>query len=267
MVLPMQLRWSVPLGLGALLCLVVAGCRQTTDAEDLDGHVFLLVSADGFTPATGTTVRLSFDGRHFGLHAGCNHVDGAFSIDGDELVIGSFAMTEIGCPPPLQDQDQFLLEFLMSRPKLRLDDDQLTLLSERARLIFLDREVADPDRELAGTLWTIDTFINGDAASNIPLPSSPTILFDAAGVVSVDTTCHSGTGGFEVAGDSIVLSGMVYTEEQCPAGQTTADGFIRELMRDGEVSFEIEGPRLTLMRGGNGLGALDASSDQAVREP
>ena len=57
---------------------------------------------------------------------------------------------------------------LGDRPKVALDGNALTLTTEAAKLVLLDRKIAAPDRPLVGTIWTGTTMVEGEAATNSP---------------------------------------------------------------------------------------------------
>ena len=81
--------------------------------------------------------------------------------------------------------------------RIDLAGDHLTLSTADATLVFLDREVADPDRPLAGVTWSIDTMIDdGSASSMVAGVATPTMEFGADGSFRVFTTCTTGEGSY-----------------------------------------------------------------------
>jgi heat shock protein HslJ len=218
--------------------------------------MFVLESSQGFEPVAGTTVRLSFHDGSLSMHAGCNTHSGDYAVQDGVLLFENVATTEIGCDPALHTQDMLLADFLTSKPRLHLDGDRLTLSSSKMTLVFLDRETADPDRPLVGTVWEVDTFIEGDGASNLPLATEPTMVFGDDGVLQVDTTCNMGSGHYTVDGNRMLLSDMSYTDASCSGASAVAESRMQAVLRDGTLSFEIEARRLTLDRGSTGLAAL-----------
>lgn len=222
----------------------------------LDGRTFLLESAQGFSPVEGTAIRLSFAESQISFYAGCNSFSGSYSSCGDALCVQELGSTEIGCAAPLQAQDQWLAEFMTSRPSSSLDGDRLTLSAADATITFLDRELADPDRPLSGRVWTIDTLINGDAASSVTLQVSPTVSFDEIGAVQIFTGCNRGSGSYTHRAEQLQLSGMVYSQQACAgSGSAAAEAHIQRVLSDGALSAQIEAARLTLTRGDVGLSA------------
>jgi heat shock protein HslJ len=243
---------------------IAVACDATADpggdGDALDGREFLLDSADGFTPVQDTTVRIHFDEEDghpsFGFYAGCNHHSGPYEVRGGRLVLMGLGSTQIGCEQALATQDTILSDFFLASPELQLEDDRLTFVGETATLVFADREVADPDRPLVGRLWTVDTFITADAASNFALAESPTVRFEQDGAVEIFSGCNTAGGSFTQSDGELTLSGIAYTERGCPEpGAMQAEASVQAVLSDGTVSFEIEAARLTLMRGDRGLSA------------
>jgi len=231
------------------------------DHESLDGRTFLLESSEGFTPVSDTTLRVHFSGEDgqptFGFHAGCNHHSGPYQVRDGRLVLEGLGSTAIGCEQPLSDQDSFLASFFTAGPALQLDGDRLTFTGDSATLVFLDREMADPDRPLTGRLWTIDTFISGDGASSLALDPPPTVRFEQDGTtIDVFSGCNSASGTFTQTSGELTLRGLGYTERGCPEPNAMmAEAHVQAVLTDGIVRLEIEASRLTLMRGERGLAA------------
>jgi heat shock protein HslJ len=229
-----------------------AGMAGTTgsgnDGPDLNNRSFILDSSEGFTPVTDTTVRVFFQDRDFGFSAGCNSHSGAYTLEGRELVVESFGSTNIGCQPALQEQDEWLADFFSSSPRFTLSGNQLTFQGTDATLIFLDSEVADPDRMLTSGTWVVDSLIQGGVAQ-AGFPANPTVRFDTQGNVQVFTGCNSGSGDYELMGTELTLTGMIYTEEVCNEVQSIpVEEHIEQVLQDGIVTFQIEARRLTVMR-------------------
>ncbi len=222
----------------------------------LAGLEFLLESSEGYTPVQGTTIRLWFEATEFGFGAGCNSHSGSYSSCGGRLCSPGLGSTEIGCAAPLQAQDEWLAAFLTASPILTHAAPRLTLGGAEATLEFLDRELANPDRPLSGRTWTIDTFIDGGAASSFPLQASPTVEFRDDRSLQVSTTCNVGEGTYTLGEGVLVLSNVAYSEEVCdPSGSVAARDRIMQVLTVGTVSYEIEAARLTILRGPLGLSA------------
>jgi heat shock protein HslJ len=226
----------------------------------LAGLDFLLQSVDGHTLVPDTTVRLSFFGAsELSFNAGCNSYSGTYSLCDGKLCISELGGTEIGCGPGLHEQDEWVAELLQSSPVLTRAGAALTLADADATLEFLDSEVADPDRQLTGRVWGIDTFIQNGAASSLPTAAQPTLQFGADGSLRVYDSCNTGTGSYTRAGSTLTISGLGerlgYTAIYCPAGSDSVQVQTQRVMAAGEVVIEIDAARLTILRGEVGLSA------------
>ena len=164
--------------------------------------------------------------------------------------------TEIGCEPDLDVQENWYFEFLQSSPALARDGDTLTLTGDVTEIGYLDREVAMPDRDLVGPLWTVNTIIDGDTAGNANWSEPATLQFTQDGEVEVTTGCNMGAGGYAVDGDEITFDEVAVTEKGCAdeTHQMLEVGVLLVIHHDGPVTFEIDADRLRLEIRGAGLG-------------
>ncbi len=242
---------------------MTAGCDKNTGGggDDLAGHVFLAQSAtdDGEDHAfvDGTTPSLRFrEGGKIGASAGCNSLDGSYALEDGRLVVTNAGWTEIGCEPELAAQENWYFDFLQSEPALERSGDAFTLSGDVTVIEYLDKEIATPDRELVGPVWTVDTLVDGDTASSADWSEPATLRFTGDGEVEVTTGCNTGTGGYAVAGEEITFDGVAVTEEACadPLQQELEDGVLMVLHHDGPVTLEIDANRMWLEAAGAGLG-------------
>src|SRR5690606_27062509 len=126
----------------------------------------------------------------------------------------------------------------------------VTFTGDDATLVFLDRELADPDRALVGQTWTITTFIQGDIASGGAYDPPPTVEFFDDGTFEFFTTCNDGEGEYEESGDELTLSNVEVTEAGCPSEfEQDAEEHILDVLGGGTVTWEIDAARLTIMNG------------------
>ncbi len=263
-----HLRTAIPV-------LFVIGCLPHADKDtgaesgsvlsglsaSLAGMDFLLESTEGFDPVEGTTGRLGFDedaggGLSFSLSAGCNHLGGSFTLEDDHMRVSEMGMTEMGCDMALMDQDSWFATFFSGGPHLSMTDDVLTVTGADAALIFVDREVAEPDRSLTGQIWTIDSFIDGDAVSALNLTTDPTISFSDAGEMTIASGCNDGWGSYSVDGNTLTFTGVSFTEMEC-SDESTADAerHVAGVVMDGSATYTIDAARLTIERGTTGISA------------
>lgn len=137
----MRTRNVAPIALALTLAFAAAGCggsskpaspspSSTTVAQGaLAGHTYVSTSVTGHTMPAGTKVTLTFgaDGT-LGADAGCNHLGGAFHLDGDHLVVEQMSQTAMGCiPAARQDQDAWIAGVLGGRPTVVVQGTTLRL--------------------------------------------------------------------------------------------------------------------------------------------
>ncbi|MGE3588776.1 MAG: META domain-containing protein [Ilumatobacteraceae bacterium] len=231
--------------------------EPTTSAPSpqLDGRSFLSTGSSGFEIVAGTVIRLGFDDGNVSASAGCNQMGGAYTITDGRLHVESVSMTEMACEQPLMDQDSRLIEMLTSDPALTLGGDELTLTSDTASITFLDREVADPDRPLESTRWVVDTIIDGDAASSIPMGAVASITI-TDGRAGVEAGCNTGSATVEIGDGTITFGPLMLTRMACDEAKMSLERAVVATIDGQVVSFDIEAARLTITAGQRGLGLV-----------
>lgn len=246
-------------GLLVVALMVVACTIQSPSA--LEGRTFLstAVTVDGepFDLVEGTRIQLMFrPGGEIGASAGCNSIGGTYRVEGTTLVFEGGGMTEMGCDPERHAQDEWLSQLLGSRPTMTLSGNELTLTSGTTVVELLDREVAQPDLDLVGPLWTVDSIITGDAVASAPGGAIATLRFNADGTVEVSSGCNSGGGLYEVNAGTITFSDLVTTEMACTDARGELESAVMAVLSSGPLSAQVDANRLTLMAGPNGLGLI-----------
>jgi heat shock protein HslJ len=243
---------------GAVLValLVLAGCARggpSAPAGGPWGRTFLSASASRQLVA-GTRIELRFGDGKLSVQAGCNHMSGDARIDRDRLRVDEMEMTEMGCDPPRHDQDSWVSTFLQAGPTVQLSGPDLVLDGGGIRIAFVDREVADPDRPLAGPVWTVDTLVTGQSAGSVPVGVRAFLTLAADGTVSGSTGCNQLSGRYSVQGDAVTFTDVGSTLMACAGDPGMVEGRVLAVLR-GTVHFKIQASRLTLTAAdGNGLG-------------
>lgn len=218
--------------------------------EDLEGRTFLVTAADGHALVEGSEVSLRFEGGGIAVSAGCNQMSGAFALEDGRLVVGPMMATEMACDAPLMDQDTWMSGFL-SDAAIALEGDTLTLARDGVTLTATDREVADPDRPLEGTVWALDGLVAGQAVSSMPLGVTGSLAF-GDGTVDVRTGCNTGSGTASIADGTITFGAIATTKMACEAAAMEVERLVLRVLR-GDVSYRIEANSLELSGAGGGL--------------
>lgn len=193
----------------------------------------------------GTRVSLAFtdDGR-LRAQAGCNTMSAPVTLAGNRLELGEFATTTMGCDAPRHDQDQWLADFLATKPTLAIDGANLTISSGSTEVTMLDRTVANPALPLEGTHWTVDTVVHGQAASSTPPGATATLDFKGD-TVAVDTGCNTGSGSYQELGDKIRFGPIATTKKACEPEIMSLEQAVTTVL-DGTVTYAIDADQLTL---------------------
>lgn len=164
--------------------LVVTACRgsevvigdlaspsdNSSDSAALDGQRFWSTSVrengEEKPLVDGTRIYLQITGDMLAASGGCNTISGPYRLnDNQQLTFpdGLFA-TEIGCDPQLHAQDDFVEAMLNAQPLATRSGDVLVLTTDTVTIEFIDQSVADPDRSITNTRWTVGGFIDGEFA-------------------------------------------------------------------------------------------------------
>jgi heat shock protein HslJ len=200
----------------------------------------------------GTRISLSFRDGNLSANAGCNHIGGAYRVEGGRLIVDALAMTEMGCDQPRHAQDDEVARWLSSRPQVRLSGAELVLDGGGAVIRLLDREVAQPDRSLTGTRWVLTTIMQGDAAMSVPGDVVATLELTDEGNFSM-RACNQGGGGYEVDETTITFGEMMLTRMACQGAAGEVEAAMLEVLEAGQVAYAIDADNLTLTAGGAGL--------------
>lgn len=221
----------------------------SVDEDLLWDHTFLLAEADTQdTPLAGTGVSLDFTGDHRVVaRASCNTMSGEAAVEGDRLVVGNgLATTEMGCDQDRHAQDEWLDGFLTGSPAIALTGERLTLTAgDGTALELTERSVADPDRPLEGTVWTVDSLVDGETASSTPAGATPATVEFADGRVTVFTGCNGGSGTYRLDGDTITVEPLMLTRKACESGIMTVESAMVAVLT-GPVTYDVTSATLAL---------------------
>jgi heat shock protein HslJ len=231
------------------LVVILSGCARVNPGADggsLEKRTFLSTSLKPQSLLPGTRIWLSFPEKgKIAAQAGCNHLFGDLTIDGDKLVVAQMGSTDMACEQARMDQDDWLTRFLTGKPTWKLDGNELTLSGGGTELKLLDRTVADPDRKLVGPKWTVTSLLDGEGASSMPSGVVAVLTFSEDGKVSGNTGCNILNGQARVAGDKVTFSAIGTTKRMCNDVAGPVETHILAVLQ-GEVIWRIEGDKLVL---------------------
>jgi heat shock protein HslJ len=188
---------------------------------------------------------------------------GDVTFAGAAMTVGPMISTMMACEQPLMDQDSAVQAFLTAGTTVSVDGDTLTLTGTfdgaDASITLLDREVADPDRPLAGTAWTVTGVISSDAISS-GWGSAVATLTIVDGTAQVNAGCNTGfaTVTIDEAAGTISFGPLALTKKLCDDDAMRLEQSVATVLT-GTATYSIEAGSLTLTNGTNGLQLTDST--------
>lgn len=237
----------------ALVTVAGAACSfgsGASPAPSLTGKTYLSTDVQGVALVPGSRVQLTFTSDGVNANGGCNSIGGPYAIAGDRFKVTQMASTAMGCEPPLMEQDMWIVK-LLEDARIALADDTLTLDNGQVRLTLLDREVASPDKPLAGTQWVLDSILDGDTVSSVPAGVTASMRI-VDGQLELNAGCNIGGGPVAVTPDTLEFGPMMLTKRACEPGPSSVEAAVTTTLT-GTVSYTIESDLLTIDAGGPGL--------------
>jgi heat shock protein HslJ len=233
----------------------MAACSSAE--PNLNGREFVAVemSEGGVSRAlaAGTRISLRFTGERLDASGGCNGLGGTYRIELGRLLYERGGQTLVGCDPPVEAQDAWLLDFLDSDPTMVLAGNELVLTSDAITMRLLDREVAEPDLHIVGPTWTVESIIEPNGASRVVETATATLLFKDDGTFDINAGCNRGSGRWEQVGGGIEVSAVGLTKMACGGAAGELEAAVLQVVGTGTLQASIDADLLTLSSGGRGL--------------
>jgi heat shock protein HslJ len=244
----MRTGWPLLLGL-------LVSCSAADDERDLinlTDRTFVSESLVGRELVPGTEIRLRFDPTGCHATAGCNSMSGVCRFDHDVLVVAALSTTETACTTsPLQEQNNWLAAFLLSRPTTNVAEPRIALTKDLTTLTMLDREIASPDRPLVGTQWIGSGIDNGTGMTASVDSALLSVSFGADGTFQAFSGCKRASGSVVQRNATIYFTALTYDNAVCPDSdlETLSAPFLF-VLNGMEATFAIEERLLTISRAG-----------------
>lgn len=264
------MRRLLALALAAALCVACSGGSGTPEGDgdaSPSGPAVPNVDADGvwtlrsgrsrsgeIAVAPGTRITMEIAGDAVRGSAGCNSYGGAVSIEGDAFEAGGLALTEIGCPPEVAEPEERFVEGMGDADTIARDGRTLTLTGPDTELVFRLVPPIDP-KPLTGTTWILESLVEGRTASSVAASADPArLLLKDGGTFEGTTGCRSFTGTWEVSGDVVSVTQMVF-DGNCKPGVQDQDSHVASVLGGG-FRAERREDRLTLTADSFDLGLV-----------
>lgn len=232
-----------------------AGSGESTDPHDLIGVVWVLDDASTAllvdeVPAAARITLAFEEGQAHGT-AACNSYGGAYDASDDgSLSFDGFAVTEMGCDPPLMTLESAYLEVLGGVTSFAVDGT-LRLSNGEAALSF-SRDVPPEPLPLVGTTWTLTSISSGDAVSSVVSGTEVTVMLAADETVCGSAGCNRFSGTYTQAGDRLAFSPLAATKMAC-AGYVMAQERVYLDAMSEVASYAIDGEQLTVSDGSGAM--------------
>jgi heat shock protein HslJ len=203
--------------------------------------------------APGTTITMALDGDTIRGNAGCNTYAGGFAIEGESFRTGGLALTEIGCPPDVAEAEERFVDAIDAADTIARQGKTLTLSGPGTELVFSLVPPLDP-KPLTGTVWILDTLVEGQTASSTLASAEPArLVLKDDGTFEGTTGCRSFTGTWTVSGDAVAVTQMVF-EGNCKDA-AEQDSHVASVLGAG-FRAERKGDRLTVTADESDLGLV-----------
>ncbi|GAA1478553.1 hypothetical protein GCM10009623_29990 [Nocardioides aestuarii] len=242
------------------LVLLLAGCGSEQPPDDFPPSAGLpsgdYVATVLPTPfALGDEVQLTLDGTQLTVRGTCNTLSGDVELDAEGvLTVDSVGGTEMGCPGNGFEQDDWLVDFLTSRPVLETLDAGFSLRSGDTTVQFLppDASPAVDDAPLEGTRWRLTGVEerDGDAVGMTAVPRRTRAwLRIEDGDVRFDTGCNSGGGPVTVGVDRLRFGQVAITLVGCLGDGARLEAPQVDVLMHRSAMWTVDGDQLRLSRG------------------
>jgi heat shock protein HslJ/uncharacterized membrane protein len=215
--LPVTARVSLPDGrFLSGCCRVPAPKAGALTPSPLDGAVWRLTEPPGTQSATlarlTRPVTVRFDSGRLSGFAGCNAFSGGYRLDGDRLIIGPVASTQMACEEPASAVEQAFHATLAGTLRFEVSGDDLTTTNSAGKTLRFLRE---PPPQLAGIDWKVTSFNNNRQAVVGVIGESRLTLSFKDGQVSGDGGCNRFSGTYATEGSKIRFGPLTATRRAC----------------------------------------------------
>ncbi|RVW11624.1 META domain-containing protein [Prescottella agglutinans] len=266
---------TLPVTLALLCAAALSACGTTADGADasstaeppavstaaapedaLWGRTFLSTSVTGSTIPGSGPLEVAFPERgHIAMSAGCNRGVSSVDLAGGTVKTGPIATTMMACPGDLAGADEWMTDLFAAEPSWTLAEDTLTLASESITVTLADKKTTEPVRPVIGTTWVVESLIKPDAivTSAALETSAPSLTIGQDGQATGSTGCNRFSGPVRVGDSTITFGKLATTRVACPDDVADVERAVLHVL-DGEVTYTVEGPTMTLMQAdGTGL--------------
>jgi heat shock protein HslJ len=188
-------------------------------------------------------ITLAFTDDQVSGTAACNGYGAGYTISGSEIRLTGPGATEMACiPEDIMDLERVYLSALPRVRSFSATDETLTLAGEGVELVFAALPPV-PTAELTGTVWVLESMIQGETVSSVEGDRATLELFTDGSMLG-STGCRGLHGRFAVSGAEVQMPEMA-AEGECPTDLQAQDAHVVNVLGDG-FRVVVEGQSLTL---------------------
>lgn len=259
----MNTRSNPLLALVAALLLLLTACGSATGGDTADDGG--ADGAGGVEPGTYQSASVTVDGvdhplvdgkpivltvRDDGisLNSGCNTMTGPVTVDGDQWVLDSLAMTEMACDEPLMTQDSWISALFSGTLTVSVDGDGFRL-TKGGTVVTFSPEVPAAAAPLVGTTWVLTGIGLGGSpdspVSSVPAGVDSSFLIEGDRI-SLRPGCNTAGGKVTVGDDTLGIGRLASTMMACTDARGDVERDLMSFFQPGPLTYAIDGDALTL---------------------
>ena len=218
-----------------ILWMILQSCSSNTiqktkpledpESYSIVGQPWVLLESTGYQRTDHKIVLEFFESNRLNLDCNCNDVYGRYTVQGTTLKVSEIGGTEKACirppfdtPDSIDDDESFLMRFLLERPEIIRDGEFLMLTTPDTTLKWGSEQLLPPEPKRVGfydTVWNIDSISTIDAPIIRMQDGSPFVVFEPHGTFVLQTGCNEGRGRYTVKSESIDMEIVDFTGDTC----------------------------------------------------
>ncbi|MCX6069250.1 MAG: META domain-containing protein, partial [Chloroflexi bacterium] len=208
---PMVARISLPDGR-----LLAGCCRVPVLASSFEGPTWRLTALGSRDVAGLATdpVTARFEAGRVSGFSGCNRFTGAYTMDGDSVIVGRLAGTMMACTDPRMALEKAFLGGLTGKLRQAISGDRLTLTPATGEALGFQ---VQPAPTLEGVDWGVTGFNNGRQAVVSPLLGTTLTMTFSGGMVRGSSGCNTFRAPYTSEGNRLSIGPVTSTRMACPA--------------------------------------------------
>ena len=189
----------------------------------------------------GTQITLTFTADTVSAVAGCNTMNGGYTIEDGALKVATMLQTRMACDPETTAQDAWVSALLAGSPAITLANGELELKGSDTTLTLGDRTEVANENALNGRSWDIVSLDAAQAPEGAYLSVADGRLYVAMG-------CNRGFGNVTVSDSDVEVGPLGLTKMMCePALNDWEQALIVFLI--GSLDYTATDAEVTLTNG------------------